>query len=630
MKIAIIAGIHGNENYGLEVIKKLPPNIHFFIANKKALKQNKRFIDEDLNRIFPGKQDGCHEEKLAYQLTKKLKDYDYVIDLHSSSNYCPLFGIITKPNKEKIELAKKLGLNKLVIMPNKFATGKALIDHVKCGISLEIGPHDKKQNIEEVLSVMKNLNKSEEDNGANNSIEFFEVMGIIKKQAENILISNFQQIKKDQIIAIDQNKKQIAEEDFTAVLVNEASYNRVLCLAAKPLKNFYKALKLPEAMTKEKFKVTPWEVQGDVDYNKLVKEFGVSALDSSLLKRIKKHTKELHPFLSRGIVFAHRDLSFILDEYEKGNKFFLYTGRSPSGKIHIGHIFGWMFTKWLQDTFDVELWFQFPDEEKFLFKKDLTYESAQKSLIENMLDIIALGFDPKKTHFIVDTQHADLMYGEACKVAKKITFNMVRSSFGLDESANIGSIFYTSMQAVPAFLPSVIKKKKIPCLIPHGVDQDPHFRITRDILPKLGHYKPAAIQWAIIPPLAGMGGKMASSDENSAIFMTDSPSEVKKKINKYAFSGGQATIEEHRKKGGNPDIDVSFQYLRAFFEPDDKKLEEIKQNYKSGKLLTGELKSILIEKINDFLAKHQKARAQAKKQIPKFIYDNRSMANTTN
>jgi len=85
-------------------------------------------------------------------------------------------------------------------------------------------------------------------------------------------------------------------------------------------------------------KVTPWEVKGNIDYDKLIKEFGVSAIDDKILQRIKKHTKELHPFLRRKIFFAHRDLNFILDQYEKGNKFFLYTGRAPSGPVHIGHL----------------------------------------------------------------------------------------------------------------------------------------------------------------------------------------------------------------------------------------------------------------------------------------------------
>lgn len=367
--------------------------------------------------------------------------------------------------------------------------------------------------------------------------------------------------------------------------------------------------------------VTPWEVSGNIDYNKLIKEFGVSKITEDHLNLIKKYTGSLHHFLKRNIFFAHRDLKFILDEYQKGNKFYLYTGRSPSGPVHIGHLVPWMFTKWLQDKFKVELYFQFPDEEKFLFKQNLEWDESQKYLNENMLDVIALGFNPKTTHFLIDTLHANLMYKEAIKVAKKITFSTVKSSFGFTNETNIGSIFYTSMQAVPAFLPSVIKNKNLPCLIPHAIDQDPHFRVSRDIIPKLGYYKPASIQCRFLPGLAGMDsdGKMSSSLAHTAIYTTDDEKTVREKIMKYAFSGGQATIQEHRKKGGNPNIDVSYQWL-TFFEEDDKKLEKIYHDYKSGKLLTSELKEILVKKINEFLKQHQVKREQAKKQVSKFIY----------
>ena len=156
-------------------------------------------------------------------------------------------------------------------------------------------------------------------------------------------------------------------------------------------------------------------------------------------------------------------------------------------------------------------------------------------------------------------------------------------------------------------------------LIPFGVDQDPHFRITRDVAPKINKPKPALIHNIMIPPLGGPKGKMSGSNENETIYTTDSPETVKKKINKYAFSGGQPDIEEHRKKGGNPDIDVSYQYLRIFFEPDDKKLKQIHDDYKSGKMLTGELKEILIQKINKFLASHQQKREMARDQLDKFL-----------
>jgi len=107
--------------------------------------------------------------------------------------------------------------------------------------------------------------------------------------------------------------------------------------------------------------VTPYSVEGEVDYNRLIKEFGLEKITPEILDRIKKHTKKLHPMLRREIFFAHRDLNWVLDEYDKGNKFFLYTGCGPSGPIHIGHAMVWYFAKYLQDVFDVELYFQFTD-----------------------------------------------------------------------------------------------------------------------------------------------------------------------------------------------------------------------------------------------------------------------------
>ncbi len=373
-------------------------------------------------------------------------------------------------------------------------------------------------------------------------------------------------------------------------------------------------------MDKKEFSVTPWDVKGAVDYDALIRDFGVQKIDDDLLKRFEKTAGDTHFMLRRGLYFAHRDLNWILEQWDKGNKFFLYTGRGPSGPMHIGHLYPFIFTKWLQDIFDVELWIQFTDDEKFLFKQDISLEETQKWMRDNMADIVALGFNPKKTHFLIDTKHAGIMYPEAIKVAKKITYSMVKSSFGLEESSNIGSIFYTAMQAVPAFLPSILRNKKMPCLIPHAIDQDPHFRLTRDVLPKLGYPKPASIQCSFLPPLTGKDSKMSSSKEEGAIFLIDSPKEVEHKIKKYAFSGGKDTLEEHRKHGGNPDVDISFLYLKYLFEPDDSKLQVIHRKYKSGEMTSGELKQIAIDKINAFLKEHQKKRKIAEKNVEKFIY----------
>lgn len=100
--------------------------------------------------------------------------------------------------------------------------------------------------------------------------------------------------------------------------------------------------------------------------------------------------------------------------------------------------------------------------------------------------------------------------------------------------------------------------------------------MTRDVAPRLGLPKPALLHSVFFPALQGAKSKMSASDPNSSIFLTDTPKQIKDKINKYAFSGGGETVEEHRKNGGNCDVDVSYQYLR-FFMDDDARLEEIRR-----------------------------------------------------
>ena len=368
----------------------------------------------------------------------------------------------------------------------------------------------------------------------------------------------------------------------------------------------------------EDFVVTPWEVKGDIDYDKLIKDFGVKKIDDALIARLKKQTDDIHHLLRRKIFFAHMYFDTFLDDVEKGKKGYLYTGRAPSGPVHLGHIVPWMFTKWLQDTFDAALLFQIPDEEKFLFKDNLSLDETHKWAYDNILDIIALGFDPKKTKIFLDTEYAGHMYKHACAVAKKTTFSTAKALFGFDNASNVGEIFYSCMQSVPAFLPSIMEGKKTNCLIPCAIDQDVHFRLTRDVANGLGYPKPATILCRFLPALQGTSGKMSASIAESAVYTTDAPDAVKKKIMKYAFSGGKDTVEEHRKHGGNPDIDTAYQWL-TFFEPDDKKLQRIRNEYVSGKLLSGELKQILVDTLNAFLKEHQAKRKKAEKQVEMFM-----------
>lgn len=113
------------------------------------------------------------------------------------------------------------------------------------------------------------------------------------------------------------------------------------------------------AKTEQKQTIDPYNVSGEVgadgvvqaiNYNNLVEEFGTKLLadpKDGLLERFERVTgHKPHRFMRRGIVFSHRDLDVILTRYERGEPFFLYTGRGPSSdSIHVGHTVPFEFTK---------------------------------------------------------------------------------------------------------------------------------------------------------------------------------------------------------------------------------------------------------------------------------------------
>lgn len=259
------------------------------------------------------------------------------------------------------------------------------------------------------------------------------------------------------------------------------------------------------------------------------------------------------------------------------------------------------------------------DDEKTLWK-DLKVEEAYKMALENAKDIIACGFDIKKTFIFSDFTYIGQrseFYRNMIRIQKCVTFNQVKGIFGFDDSTVIGKIAFPAVQATPCLstsFPDIFGTKKVPCLIPCAIDQDPYFRMSRDVCPRLGFDKPALLHSKFFPALQGAKTKMSASEANSTIFMNDTPKQLKNKINKHAFSGGQTTVEEHRKLGGNCDIDISYQYLR-FFLDNDEKLEQIRKEYTSGELLTGELKKILLDTLTPVINSHQENRAKITDEI---------------
>ena len=376
--------------------------------------------------------------------------------------------------------------------------------------------------------------------------------------------------------------------------------------------------RMPTSTNNEEMVVTPWEVSGKIDYDRLTKEFGTQPITPELLGRIQKYTGTLHPQLERRIFFSHRDLDWILQRFEAGEEFVLYTGRGPSGPVTLGHIVPWIFTKYLQDKFGAKLYFQMTDDEKYLYHDEFSISEPQKWAYENSLDLIALGFDPKKTKIILDTKNIGVLYNLAIQIAKRMTYSTVRAVFGFQDSTNIGMLFYPAIQAVPAFLESYLTGKNVPCLIPAAIDQDPYWRVTRDVAPKLGYYKPAQIHCRFVPGL-GRGGKMSASMPETAIFTVDPPELAQKKI-LSAFTGGRATVEEQRRLGANPDICSVFAYDYFLFM-NEKEIEDLRYNCLAGNIMCGDCKKNLAERAKKFLADHQEKREKAKDRFEEYLFN---------
>ena len=367
----------------------------------------------------------------------------------------------------------------------------------------------------------------------------------------------------------------------------------------------------------EKMVVTPWEVRGVVDYDKLIEQFGVQSMTPNLAERITKHAGYMHTQLRRGIYLSHRDVDWWMNEYEKGNRVGLYTGRGPSGQVHLGHLLPWFFCKYLQEAFDADLYFQMTDDEKFVFDDRLTLDQTIGYTYDNALDVIACGLNPEKTHIFSDTEHIQHLYKIALRVSKRVTYSTAKAVFGFKDSDNIGMIWYPALQAMTCFLESDREGENIPCLIPAAIDQDPYWRMTRDIAEKMGYYKPAQIHAKFLPGL-GKGGKMSSSLPDTAIFTKDPPEEAAKKV-MSAFTGGQATVKEQREKGGDPTICSIYAYYYFLFEDDDARLIRLEQECKSGALVCGDCKARLAMVISGFLEDFQAKREKAKDVLQDFL-----------
>ena len=449
--------------------------------------------------------------------------------------------------------------------------------------------------------------------------------------------------------------------------------------------------------------IDPWASKGIKNYDEICEKFGLEKIDHTTLPE----PTHLH---RRGIIFAHRDLDSILNARKAGKPFGVLSGLMPSGQMHLGHKMVIDQAKWFQDL-GGDVTIAVADLEAHA-TRGLSLEKCRKYAVEEYISNYAgMGLNPDKTSIYFQSERA-IVQKMGFTLGTKTNLSEMEAIYGFSGKTSLAHVQSPLVQAGDIVHPQLEEYGGLrPIVVPVGMDQDPHIRLTRGMVSKtnwfnvnknklgnltiglsiqdnnqdimgmrnngsvdktqrkividkaisainkagynqinsnpkhgtidikdanaenyyeiqhellslerqlggLGLMQPSSTyhQFAV-----GMtGGKMSSSMPETTIFLNDSMKTIEKKV-KSSFSGGQPTVEEHRKKGGNPDIDVAYQYLRYFFEENDNTLEKIREEYVSGKLLTGEIKSICVEKAESWMKEHHELKEQNQHLIKDFL-----------
>jgi tryptophanyl-tRNA synthetase len=353
--------------------------------------------------------------------------------------------------------------------------------------------------------------------------------------------------------------------------------------------------------------IDPWGAELPEDYTKIVKDFGLQQFD-------KADFPNPNRLMRRGVVFAGRDLNVIAKAIHEKKPFYALTGIMPSNdQIHLGN----------KSVVEMLRYFQDHGAQTFILVADLecaatrgvSIEEGRKRALEfHIPAYIALGLDPKKTTVYFQSQNMDVV-NLGYMFAQKITLNEFKAIYG---QADPGRIMAAVTQAGDILFPQLANR--MPGIIPVGIDQDPHLRLTRDIVARTKAMKfvaPSSIYHKYMPSLDG-DLKMSKSKPDYAISLPEDISAVKKKIMK-ALTGGRSTLEEQRRLGAEVDKDMVFELLKQHLVEDDDELQQIYDDYKSGKMLSGELKHLACEKMenfmNDFNSKLEKARKNMDKVL---------------
>ncbi|WP_292608842.1 MULTISPECIES: tryptophan--tRNA ligase [unclassified Methanobrevibacter] len=343
--------------------------------------------------------------------------------------------------------------------------------------------------------------------------------------------------------------------------------------------------------------IDPW-ASFSLDYDKLVNQFGIGKI-SDILDDIKNPQR----LMKRGVIFGHREFNEINNLINQNKDFAVVTGMMPSGQMHIGHKMVVDQLKWYQDK-GAMLSLPIADLESYA-ARGMSFEKGREIAVnEYLTNWVALGLDLEKDNVNVYLQSQNkLLQDLAFKASSKTNFSQLKAIYGFTPSTNIAHVQAPLVQVADILLPQIEEfggPKKV--VVPVGIDQDPHIRLTRDIAHKLnedlGFLSPASTYHRFLTGLTG--DKMSSSKPATAIYLNDETKDAVKKV-KSAKTGGRETLKEQQELGGQVDKCVIYEMLLYHFIDDDNELEKIRQDCLNGTLRCGDCKAMAAELMEKFM-----------------------------
>lgn len=348
----------------------------------------------------------------------------------------------------------------------------------------------------------------------------------------------------------------------------------------------------------------------DSDNQKLVTQFGANRIEEM------QNLPDFYTFRN-GLIYSHRDFEKFMDGLNHGKKSAIVSGFNASSTPHIGHISVFDTNLYFQKEHNLHVFIPISEDESYVSGKVKDQADGLKNSILITRAIIAYGFDLSRTHVIIDQLYTKI-YNLAIKLSRGINMSEIKAVYGYSNEQNAGLHFYPAIQSAHIVFPNTLGYRNV--LVPIGPDEDAHLRVCRDVAEKFGFEKPAVLHSRF---LMGTDGTKMSKSKDNGIFLLDSMKTMRKKV-MNSFSGGRISVEEHRKLGGIPEIDVSYQYLKSYFlSPEESEL--LYGQYKEGKVLSGELKTMLFERLSQRIEQFQKNYEKVgKREIMKVIMLNES------